>query len=149
MNQTSAIASVAAAGAFPLPQGNLYRLFAGYQAKLTGVLSGASATDNIIIQADADFVIQYLTSTVISNNAVLASPLATVQITDTRSNATLFDEPVPLLSVFGSAQLPFILPSPYRVVRSSTLVVTVNNLNSAAAVDYYLNFLGTKLYQSG
>lgn len=120
----------------------------GPNTALAAVASGATATAQVNIQADAAFMIQALTAFAFNGTtfAEVTSPIATVQVTDTGSGTTLFDVPQMLRNVFGTASLPLFLPTERVLSPNASLLITVNNINSANALTYQFSFLGQKLY---
>lgn len=135
----------AAAGATDL----LSKFFYGYSATVSALASAASGSDTIKIQADSAYLVQALVCFAFNTVtfAEITSPIATVQVTDTGSGTQLFDNPQFIRNVFGTATLPFLMPTPRMLSPNSSLLVTVNNLNSANAVTYQFGFLGQKLYR--
>lgn len=112
-----------------------------------------AATSNLIIaiQADADFLIEKL-----SFNADIAAatqtessrllPNVTVQLTNTNSGRALFSTQMPLTGLFGSGELPMILPRQYLLPASSTLQIQLVSFEAAVTPFITLNFIGRKLY---
>jgi len=132
-------------------QSRIIKEFYTYQEDFTGVASGASATGNINIQADSDFVMQKLTyhadiaaATVTDSSRVV--PNMTVIITDTGSGRQLMESAVPIASLFGTGQLPFILPTPRLFLARSTINIVVANFDAAVTYNLRLSFTGYKQY---
>ena len=128
--------------------------FFAYQESFTIVNSGQTATGNINIQADSDFQLQKLTYFASISNATQTDssrvvPLVTLEITDSGSGRNLFEEAVPIPSIFGTGQEPFILPTPKIFPARST--ITLNLTNFSAATDYkmFLTFIGYKIFRGG
>ena len=112
-------------------------------------------SQSINIQNDADFIISQMQYVFFENaNPVVqydARPLPLairIQLTDGGSNATLINEPVPLVGLFGQGDLPFILPVPKRVRGASTFRVSLdsNQINIPNDSTLTLNFTGEKRY---
>lgn len=132
------------------------RDYFAYQATALTLAPGASSTDQVIIQADANF---YWTKTqvasLIADDApVLAQfgvvPAVTVQIQDTGSSRNIFDEPIPVSAMAGQTGLPFVLDYPRLIMRSSTLQVTFQNItDNTTYSDIFLTFIGFKVYPGG
>ncbi len=61
-------------------------------------------------------------------------PLVTVLITPGGAAKPLMDRAVPVPSIFGTAQLPFVLPRPHRMAGGTSVNVAV--LNYSAATTY-------------
>lgn len=120
----------------------------GVGSTLAGIASGASAVDILQIQTDAAFMVQALVAFAYNTttNVELASPVATVQITDTGSGTTFFDEAQFMRSVFGTASLPLILPTPRILSPGSSLNFAVTNVVSANAITYQFSLIGQKLF---
>ena len=116
----------------------------------------AGATDNgfIQIEADSDFLIQKLTSfTDVDGTAITqeteAVPLVTTTIVDTGSGRQLMNAPVPVVSIFGSGRLPFILPTPKLFTKNSRINVNVFNFGAVDYDNLWLNFTGKKIFTAG
>ena len=125
-----------------------------YEEDFTGVANGQSATGNINIQADSDFVIQKLSyfadiAGAAQTDANRVVPLMTVQLTDTSSGRQIFEEPVAVAAIFGTGKLPFILPTPKILPARSTFQVEVANFSSGTTYDLRLSFIGYKLFNQG
>lgn len=103
--------------------------------------------DDIQIQADSDFLImagvRYVTST--AAPPVPQAGVALVQLTDSGSGRQLQNTPVHIENLFGTAQMPAVWPFPKLLQRSSTLTVTIQNLEATARI-YYISFLGFKCF---
>ena len=114
--------------------------------------ANASQTQNISILADSDFEIQKLTMWAnIANgtltNATQVLPNLNVLITDTGSGRQFMNTAVPVASLFGTAQNPFILPMPKLVRARSVLAIQVTNFDAAVTTyQLYLSFIGNKIY---
>lgn len=126
--------------------------FYAYEVDFSSIASGASSTSNINIQADSDFVLQKLTyhadiaaAAVTDSSRVI--PNATVLLTDTGSGRQLMESAVPIPSLFGVGELPFILPTPRLFAARATLTVVVANFDAAVTYAIKLSFIGYKLYQ--
>jgi hypothetical protein len=147
MGQNSG-ASVANGGA------SIAKDFYIYEEDFDSVANGQSGTGNIAIQADSDFVIQKLSyfadiggAAQTADNRVI--PLMTVQLTDTGSGRQLFEEPVSIPALFGTGELPFILPTPKVLPARSTFQVDVANFSDSTTYRLRLSFIGYKLFNQG
>ena len=69
-------------------------------------------------------------------------PLVTVLLTDTKTAFNLMDSAVPMTSLFGTGELPFILPKPYRFESSGTITMTLANFSSATTYNLRLAMNG-------
>jgi len=122
-----------------------------YNILFTGLAGGESGSGSINIQADSDFQIQKMTyfATITNANQTDATrviPLVTTVITDQGSGRQLMNDAVAISNMFGTGEIPFILPTPKIVQARSTINVDVNNLTSGTTYDIRLSFIGTKLF---
>lgn len=106
---------------------------------------------NVNIQADADFLILSQTYDANTANAARTSttftvPNASVTLTDTGSGFQMMDQAVPIPSIFGNGQFPFVLPNPKLLTAKATLQVLVTNYDAVAGYNIRLSFNGVKLY---
>lgn len=128
--------------------------FTVYELDFTGLASGGTANGAIQIQADSAFrwnKAAYFAT--IANAAFVLSgqpvPNVAVQIVDTGSGRQLFNASVPVPSVFGRGELPFILPVSRIFKERSSIAVTVTNFDAAVTYNLRLSFIGTKLFPYG
>lgn len=141
-------------GAFEI-EGRLYiaRDFYVYQVNFLATAIGGSATGLIAIQADSDFIWQKATAFTQRDDtgAVVALPDATVQVIDTGSGRNLFESALPLFNVFGTGELPLILPTPRLFLARSTIEVQYTNVGNAPAaiLSSRLSFIGYKAFPLG
>ena len=132
--------------------GNVRRRdFYTYEAGVDAIAVGASANDVINIEADADFILQKLTFYADIAGAAQTSgtrivPNVTVQITDTGSGRQLMSNPIPIPAIFGSGELPFILPNPRLFRKNSTIQIAFTSFEAAITPDVLLCFIGYKIY---
>lgn len=125
-----------------------------YQEDFSGLVNSTSATGNITIQADSDFILQKLTYFVDIAGAVQTDssrviPLITLQIIDAGSGRNLIETPAPISSLFGEGDLPFILPTPRVFFARSNIELTVANFSAATTYNLRLSFIGYKAYPQG
>lgn len=116
--------------------------------------AGSTLNGSIEIQADSDFIWQK--SAFFADLALAAQtantrviPLVTVQLIDTGSGRNLFELAVPIPSVFGIGELPFVLPIPRLFFARSTIQVQVSNFSTATDYGLRLSFIGYKAYPKG
>ena len=124
-----------------------------YTLSLTAA-SGATATGNIPIQADSDFILEKLTYIADIANAGQTDssrivPLITVLITDSGSGRQLMSAAVPVPNIFGTGQIPFILPTPRLFKARANIAVSVANYDAADDYNIKLSFIGKKLFDMG
>lgn len=119
-----------------------------YGVTFNNLAAGTRQSGQIIIQADADFLIHnqtmYAGGSTASNKVI---PEVMVMLTDTGSGRKLFSEPVPLDCVFGSGQLPYILPLPKYMLSRAILEVELTNISlSTNYASISLSFNGVKVF---
>ena len=125
-----------------------------YESHIPALSFGAAgnATDTINIQANSDFILyQTVYAAFIGDgpatDGARVLPLVTLQLTDTGSGQQLFSDNVPIINCFGTAQRPYILPSPRRFRANTTLTINYNNFSAATTYDIYLGFAGKKVFR--
>lgn len=132
-------------------QQNVYRDYYVYSLTFSSLANGASATGNINIQAEADFVLQKMTyfadiAAAVQTDSSRVIPLITVQITDTGAGRNLADNAVPVSTIFGTGEIPFILPNPKLFRAKSTLTISVANFSASTTYNLRLAFIGHKKF---
>ena len=123
----------------------------------TSLLTATNAVDSFTTQNDSDLIITkttYFCHTVTTSaptESTRVIPWATVLMTDTASGRQLMDEATMLTALFGTGELPFIWPEPYKISNNSTFSVTVANITTGAGETYNirLQFHGIKLFYGG
>ena len=125
-----------------------------YEEDFTALTPGSSQTGNINIQADSDFRLQKLSyfadvagAAQTANTRVI--PLVTLQVTDSGSGRNLFENAVAVPSLFGTGELPFILPTPKLFAARSTITINVSNFDAALDYNLKLSFIGYKVFRQG
>lgn len=128
--------------------------FYTYEQDFDALAFNDAATGNINIQADSDFVVQKLTySADIVGTAQTDDsrviPLIAVQIIDVGSGRNLFASSVAVPSLFGTGQLPFILPTPKLFPARSAITINASNYSASTTYNLRLSFIGYKLFYKG
>jgi type 1 fimbria pilin len=130
------------------------RTFSAYSIRFASLASGASGNGSIQIQADTSF--EWTKAAFwadIANAAFTQStqpfPNVGVQILDTGTGRNIFDQAIPVPTVFGTPGLPYILPVPYTFAPRSSIAVSVANFDAAVTYDLWLIFQGYKIFQQG
>lgn len=128
------------------------RDFFVYEVETEAIATGATTTDSIQIQSDADFIWQKATyqadlAGVAQTDASRVIPNVLIQITDSGSNRQLFFNPVPIQNVFGTGRVPFILPNPRLFIKTSTITIEFTSFEVAATPTVRLSFIGYKFYK--
>lgn len=128
------------------------RDFYVYEVDFALLSNGTTAQGSFTVQADSNFLWQYGaiycddgSDLDPSENPVI--PMVSAVIKDTSSGRDLMSSGVPLGSMFGNGNLPFLLPTP-RFFRAQTQVnVSLANFASAADYNIRLSFIGTKFFK--
>lgn len=118
-------------------------------AAFTGV--GQRSVNVIRIQTDAAFLWLMLTgtsvgdTTAVPTNGGQVNGGSLIEITDQGGQRALTDAPTPFSSICGSAQRPYILPTPHRFPRGGSINVAVTNQGTVGQI-VRLEFHGMKLF---
>lgn len=122
--------------------------YTGASIPALGVQAG-----QINFQSDSVFILQAQSAFFATGNAITFStqPAANCSVltTDTGSGKQLQSAAVPVFSIFGTGQFPFILPTPYLWAAKSTMTLQISNLDAATAYVPNFSFIGIKLYEYG
>lgn len=123
-----------------------------YSVEFLSLAPGTSSTQSILIQADSDFIWQkaaYFADT--DSDFTLDTmpvPRCSVAITDSGSNRLLMDRAVPVPSIFGRGELPFILPKERIFLARTQILVQVSNFSSTSTYNLRLAFIGQKGFRA-
>jgi len=125
--------------------------FFTYNAVFSALANGASATQNILIEASSDFVWQkseYFADIALAaqTDSTRVIPLVTVLIVDSGSGRQIMDVPVPISSLFGDGKYPYILPLPKVYSARSNIAITVQNFSAATTYNLRLSLTGMKVF---
>jgi hypothetical protein len=120
-----------------------------YQLDFAALLAGSSATQSFTIQADADFLLTKMAFFASIENAAFTDstrpiPNISMLINDTGSGRNLSNIAVPVASIMGSGQLPFILPRQRIFLANATINITLNNFDATEQYNMRLSFIGEK-----
>lgn len=119
-----------------------------YSAQFLPLASGATASFDINIQADSDFLIMEATGASrdpAAGNALDPDLRFLIQIIDSGSGRQLFDRAQDAENVLGVGRDPYVWPIPKPVYRASTLTVTVQDLRGRDS-DVRVSFSGPKVF---
>lgn len=123
-----------------------------YNADFVGTTvlgAGQTVTVNIQVQADSDFVITSLAKVATDSpgqTVLVAFMPATVLLTDTGSGRQIMDRPAHIENYFGTGQFARVMDRPYFIRASSTLGVTLQNLDTVNARAVRCAFHGAKIF---
>lgn len=131
------------------------RDFFVYEVDFSAVnYTGTSQTvqGSFTVQADSNFLWQYAThmsdlAQAAQTSGALVEPLVSATITDSSSGRNLMSAAVPVPSIFGNGQLPFILPTPRFFRAQTTVTISLTNYSAANNYQIKLQFIGTKFYK--
>jgi len=128
--------------------------FYTHQAVFLALAAAAQASVEIKIEADSDFF--WYKAAFFADIAAAAQtdsarviPLVNVLITDTASDRQLMRSEVPVPSIFGTGQIPFILPAPHKFRASGNISVAVTNFSAATTYNLRLQLIGYKKQRKG
>ena len=124
-----------------------------YEAEALALAPAASANDVINIEADSDFMLMKLSfqadiAGAAQTDSTRVIPNAVVQLVDTGSGRQLMQNPIPIPSIFGWGELPFVLDNPRKFLRNSTIQVAFTSFDAAATYNTRLAFIGYKIYDT-
>jgi hypothetical protein len=128
------------------------RDFFVYELDFAALAAGGNASSSFTVQADSNFLWQYGNFFAHTAGGALTDstrilPLMNATILDTSSGRQLMSAAVPIPSLFGTGQLPFLLPTP-RFFRAQTQVtVNVSNFSAGTTYTLLLQFIGTKFFK--
>jgi hypothetical protein len=129
-----------------LPNYGAYDFFI-YEVDFLALAPGASQTNNFTVQQEADFLLTKITMIAVNTN-LPQTPLCTIMINDTGSGRNLMSSNVPLSSMFGDGQLPFILPRQRLFVASSVVNITLTSFDTTDTYSSIrLTFVGEKAFR--
>lgn len=140
----------------PAPQRRVqyWEDYTAYEVDFTSANLTNGATLNGAIQIQADSYFKWTKAAfyadiggAVFTDSTRPIPQVTVQIQDSGSGRVLFNQAVPVVNVFGTGQLPFILPIPRIFMPRSSLALQVANYSTASAYNLRLTLIGTKIFQ--
>lgn len=122
-----------------------------YTINFLNLGAGSTQSSNLQIEADSDFKLvklaQFSDIGYDQDRSSYVIPLVTIQITDTGSGRQLFNTPTPIPSLFGSGEIPFILPVARIFKARSSVAIQVNNFSTSSAYNLRLSLIGTKIFK--
>lgn len=125
-----------------------------YTARVQNLAPGVSSTQTINIEADANFVavkMAYMADIAgaAQTNDSRVLPLVRVQIRDSGSGRSLQNIPVPINSVAGQGELPFVLPIPREFSANASINFSFENYSVATTyANVELSLIGYKRFKS-
>lgn len=129
------------------------RLFYSYSLTSGVIAAGATATDSVTVESDSDFILTKM-SYFATNGAGAALtwnsrivPLVRIQLRDTGSGRNLLDANQPIPNLFGTGEIPFILPTMLRIKANSVLRADFVSFEAADSRLVDLSLVGFKEYR--
>lgn len=124
------------------------RDFFTYEVSISALAAAGTFTGTFTVQTDSNFLWQAAAVCADTTGTVANRPLITATITDASSGRQLSSGAAPVGNLFGTNELPFLLPTP-RFFRGGT-TVTIAGTNYSAATTYTnvkFSFIGTKFFK--
>lgn len=136
----------------PTPKLQYVRDYYIYTAKIGNMAASAVVNTSLPISADADF--EWIKSTAFATLNGGTAPFTNAQVTecavlltDSGSGRQLMSAAVPVSSIFGTGELPFINPLPRLFKANSNINLQVTNLSTSNSYNnIFLNFCGYKMF---
>ncbi len=120
-----------------------------YTSAVVALGVGLTATDIVNVEADADFNLLKLSyfadlAGVAQTDATRVVPNVDIQILDTGSGRSLFFAPIPIPAIFGTGEIPYILPIRRLFKATSAIRVTFTSREVASTPTILLALGGYK-----
>jgi len=120
-----------------------------YNVNFAALAPAATATDNVAVEADANFILVKLSgfadiAAAAQNYDTRVVPLVDIQITDTGSGRQLLNGDTRWSNIVGWGEIPYILPIRRKWKANSTIRVAVTNFDAAVTYNLQLSFSGIK-----
>lgn len=133
-------------------QPRILRDFFVYAANFSALAAAGVASTTIQVQADSDFELQKLAmfadvAAAAQTDSTRVLPLITIQITDQGSGRQIFQLPIPVPSVFGDGNFPFILPTTKLFVANSAIGIDLVNFSAATTYNLRIALIGAKIFR--
>jgi hypothetical protein len=125
-----------------------------YNLEFDAIPALGSVTGNIQIQSDSDFVCVYMSGAQqlvgpsLDNAGVTQTPAGLLQLTDTGTGKTMFNQPVFGGLVLGQGGFPYLLPAPRTFAAQTAIKVDWTDLFNATAqtTNFYFVLQGARVY---
>jgi hypothetical protein len=111
----------------------------------------------VTIQFDQNSSFNWLRTTVVADisgavetESSLVLPLVTLLMTDQGSGQAFSNQPIPLIAIAGTAQLPYVLPTPQLLQPNASYIFSFNNYSNATTYNNLrLQLHGYRIFNSG
>ncbi len=120
-----------------------------YGTDFLPLAAGGTATQDIAIESDSDFLIVAGNRIVTDDpdqTVIVAFPPFLVTLFDNGSGRRLQNRAQHIENMFGTAQLPAYWPFPKLIPRASTFSTTLQNLDAGNAYNVRVSYLGFKIF---
>lgn len=128
------------------------RQFFVYDLSAAALAAAGTASDSFNVDTGSAFVLQKMTcfadiaaAAQTADSRVL--PLVKIQLRDSGSSRNWFNAELPIPLLFGTGEIPFILPVQRLVEPGSVVSAQFTNYSSATTYNIYLALIGTRLYR--
>lgn len=120
-----------------------------YNFQFDALAPGDQQTDNVAIEADANFILVKISGFASIADAAQTYntrvvPLVTLQIFDTGSGRNLLNGDTAWSNIVGWGEIPYILPIRRKWKANSNIRATAISFDAAATYDLKLSFSGIK-----
>lgn len=117
----------------------------------------AGASQQVTIQFDQNSTFNWLRTTYAVNIAgdaeeasLLILPEVTLQITDQGSGMSFMNAPIPLYTIAGTGQLPYVLPTPQLIQPNASFIYAFHNYSAASTyINLAVQFHGYRIFNTG
>ncbi len=138
----------------PAPADTIIKQFYAYEFESLGLAAAGTSIDTINIQADSDFVWQKTSfqadiAGIAQTEGGRIIPNATLQFQDTGSGRNFFDNPIPVTSVAGWGELPFILPVAAILRKNTNLICEFVSFEATITLELRISLIGYKIFRPG
>jgi hypothetical protein len=121
---------------------------------IASLAAGASST--VVIQFDQNSQFNWLRTTVsadiagaVETSSSYVLPLCTLQMTDTGSGMSFQNAPVPIFTIAGTGQLPYVLPTPQLIQSNASYQFAFNNYSAATTyTNLRIQLQGFRIFNS-
>ncbi len=115
------------------------------------IAAGGNAALNFLVDTGYDFIWMKSEAFIYDANGLQVStlqlPRLTVILQDGSSKQAINDNEVPIAALFGTGQIPYILPVRHRIVGGATFNIQVFNRHNATPFSVDLVFSGSHVFK--
>lgn len=135
-------------------ESTFYKQFYVYEFFTAALGVAASATDQVKIESDADFIWTKMAfwadlASAAQTDATRVLPNVSIQFKDTGSGRNFFNAPIAIPSIFGTGEIPFILPIAQKLRLNSVLQCDFTSFEAVSTPDIRLAIIGYKIFKTG